>query len=164
MLHQASCVAIGGRAVLIEGPPGSGKSSLALALIDRGAVLVGDDGVALAARDGRLFASPPPNIAGLLEVRNVGLLRFPTGCGRAGRAGRCGSIRTPRGSSIRPERCRCLACTLPLVRLWPDSPVLALRAEAALVAIRTGLTPPRLDNTAAHPPQHGPCRNARPAT
>lgn len=40
-LHQATCVAIGGRGVLIEGLPGSGKSSLALALIDRGAQLVG---------------------------------------------------------------------------------------------------------------------------
>jgi len=40
--HQATAVAINGRAVLIEGPPGAGKSTLALALIDRGAVLVGD--------------------------------------------------------------------------------------------------------------------------
>src|SRR3546814_11755709 len=48
---QGSAVAIGGRAVLIIGPPGSGKTSLALALIDRGATLIGDDGVALARRD-----------------------------------------------------------------------------------------------------------------
>jgi serine kinase of HPr protein (carbohydrate metabolism regulator) len=78
VLHQASCVAIGNRAVLIEGEPGSGKSTLALALIDRGAVLVGDDGVSLEARGGRLYASPAPAIAGLLEVRNLGLLQFPT--------------------------------------------------------------------------------------
>ena len=52
-LHQFTCVAIKGRGVLIEGAPGSGKSSLALALIDRGAVLVGDDGVTLAAQGGR---------------------------------------------------------------------------------------------------------------
>ena len=74
--HQASCVAIGGRAVLIEGPPGSGKSSLTLALLDRGAALVGDDGVLLEARDGRLFAAPHPRTAGLVEVRNLGLLRL----------------------------------------------------------------------------------------
>jgi serine kinase of HPr protein (carbohydrate metabolism regulator) len=77
VLHQASCVAIGNRAVLIEGEPGSGKSTLALGLIDRGAVLIGDDGVSLEARGGRLYASPAPAIAGLLEVRNLGLLQFP---------------------------------------------------------------------------------------
>ena len=77
-LHQATCVAIGGRGVLIEGPPGAGQSSLALALIDRGAVLVGDDGVLLARRGERLHASPAPAIAGKLEVRNIGLLTYPT--------------------------------------------------------------------------------------
>ncbi len=78
VVRQAGCVAIGGRGLLIEGPPGAGKSTLALALIDRGAVLVGDDGVTLSVRDGRLWAAPPPNTAGLIEVRNVGLVEFPT--------------------------------------------------------------------------------------
>lgn len=77
LVHQASAVVIAGRALLIEGPPGSGKSSLALALIDRGAGLMGDDGVTLTEQAGRLIASPPPNIAGLLEVRGVGLARLP---------------------------------------------------------------------------------------
>ena len=75
--RQATCVAIGGRALLIEGPIGSGKSSLALALIDRGAMLVGDDGVMLRARAGTLIACPHPNTRGLLETRNLGLLQFP---------------------------------------------------------------------------------------
>lgn len=74
---QASAVVIGGRAVLIEGPPGSGKSALALALIDRGAGLIGDDAVTLNQADGCLMASPPPHIAGLLEVRGIGLIRLP---------------------------------------------------------------------------------------
>lgn len=77
-LRQATCVAIDGRGVLIEGAPGAGKSTLALMLIDRGATLVGDDGVTLTARDGVLFAAPPPNTAGLIEVRNVGLVEYPT--------------------------------------------------------------------------------------
>lgn len=76
-LRQSTCVAIAGRGLLIEGPPGAGKSSLALALIDRGAVLVGDDGVVLERRGETLWALPPPNIRGLLEVRNLGLLTFP---------------------------------------------------------------------------------------
>lgn len=74
---QASCVAIGGRALLIEGPPGAGKTSLALALIDRGARLIGDDGVGLTKRAGQVWAVPPPNITGLIEVRNVGIISLP---------------------------------------------------------------------------------------
>ena len=75
--HHASCVAIAGRGVLIEGPPGIGKSSLTLALMDRGATLVGDDGVLLRVQDGEVLARPHPNIRGKLEVRNLGLLDFP---------------------------------------------------------------------------------------
>lgn len=75
---QASTVSIGGRAIAIEGPPGSGKSSLALALIERGARLIGDDGVTLTRKGGSIIASPPPNIAGLIEVRGVGLAELPT--------------------------------------------------------------------------------------
>ena len=73
----ATCVAIGGRGLLIEGASGSGKSSLALALLDDGATLVGDDGVELSARHGRLVAEPVPSIAGKLEIRGVGLVDFP---------------------------------------------------------------------------------------
>lgn len=73
-LPNVTCVAIGGRGVLIEGAPGSGKSSLALALIDRGACLVGDDGIALERRGAALWALPPPTIAGKLEIRGVGIV------------------------------------------------------------------------------------------
>ena len=76
-LH-ASTVAIGGRAVLISGPSGSGKSDLALRLIDRGFKLVSDDQT-LVRRDGeRLIASAPPNIAGKIEVRGIGILEVET--------------------------------------------------------------------------------------
>jgi serine kinase of HPr protein (carbohydrate metabolism regulator) len=129
-LLAASGVAVGGRGLLIQGPPGSGKSSLALALIDRGAVLIGDDGVELETRNGRLWAGPPPNIAGLLEVRNVGLVTLATT-----------SAPIALLIALNPEAARhvetadrmtLLGCELPLARLWPDSPVLALRAEQAL--------------------------------
>lgn len=130
-LIQATCVAIGGRGVLIQGQPGSGKSSLALALIDRGAQLVGDDGVSVVASRGTLLASPPPRITGLIEVRNVGILQRPV----------CSAIpvalalrldpaapRLPDG----PEIQTIAGVDLPCLALWPDSPVLPLRAEAAL--------------------------------
>lgn len=74
-LH-ASCVAIGGRAVLIEGRSGTGKSDLSLRLIDRGAVLVSDDYTVLTRRDGALTATPPANIAGKMEVRGLGLIEI----------------------------------------------------------------------------------------
>lgn len=129
--RQFGCVAIGGHGVLIDGAPGVGKSSLALALIDRGAKLVGDDGVMLEARGMRLFAAPHPRIAGKLEVRNVGLVDFPV------------SAPVPVALVLRldeaaprfieaAERMALLGIDLPLVRLWPGSPVLPLRAEVAL--------------------------------
>lgn len=76
MIH-ASCVALAGRAVLIRGPSGSGKSDLALRLIDEGAILVADDQVELAREDDRLLASAPQRIAGLIEVRGIGLVCMP---------------------------------------------------------------------------------------
>lgn len=128
--HQATCVAIDGRAVLIEGPPGSGKSSLALALIDRGAVLVGDDGVVLERRGEQLWALPPPNIAGLLEIRNVGLARLGTTSAPVALTLRL-DARAPRHVEA-AEEVELAGAALPLIRLWPDTPALALRTEWAL--------------------------------
>ncbi|MDP9422788.1 MAG: HPr kinase/phosphatase C-terminal domain-containing protein [Pseudomonadota bacterium] len=76
-LH-ASCVAIDGRAVLIGGPSGSGKSDLALRLLDRGFTLVSDDRT-IVRRDGaRLIASAPETIKGKLEIRGVGIVDMAT--------------------------------------------------------------------------------------
>lgn len=74
MLLHASCVAIGGRAVLITGESGAGKSDLALRLIDRGAALVSDDQVRLNVADGQLVAAAPETIAGQIEVRGLGIV------------------------------------------------------------------------------------------
>jgi serine kinase of HPr protein (carbohydrate metabolism regulator) len=72
-LH-ASTVALDGRAVLITGPSGSGKSDLALRLLDRGFTLVSDDQT-IVKRDGdRLLATAPPSIAGKLEIRGIGIV------------------------------------------------------------------------------------------
>lgn len=71
---HATAISIYGRAVLIEGLSGSGKSDLALRLIDRGALLVSDDQVLLTRDGDRLLAHPPPGIAGKIEVRGLGIL------------------------------------------------------------------------------------------
>ena len=73
MVH-ASTVALDGRAVLISGPSGSGKSDLALRLLDRGFNLVSDDQTMVRLDCERLVASAPPNIAGKLEVRGIGIV------------------------------------------------------------------------------------------
>lgn len=80
---HASVVLVGDRAVLVRGPSGTGKSRLVLELIWAGqagpldaALLVGDDRVHLEARDNRLWVRPAPQLAGLIEVRGLGIRRL----------------------------------------------------------------------------------------
>ncbi len=70
---HGSCVAKDGDAILLIGPPGSGKSDLALRLLSRGFELVADDQVDI--MDG--IASCPSELAGLLEARGLGIVRLP---------------------------------------------------------------------------------------
>ena len=71
---HASSVALDGRAVLIAGRSGAGKSDLALRLLDRGFTLISDDQT-IVRRDGeRLIAAPPATIAGKLEIRGIGIV------------------------------------------------------------------------------------------
>jgi HPr kinase/phosphorylase len=79
---HASAVSVGDRAVLIRGPSGSGKSRLAFDLILAGrsgqippAVLVGDDRVHLQANRGQIMVQPAPELAGLIEIRGLGIRR-----------------------------------------------------------------------------------------
>ncbi len=74
---HATCVAITGRGVLLVGPSGAGKSDLALRLIDRGGVLVGDDRVMVRLSDEKIWAEPGPHLQGLLEVRGLGIVKQP---------------------------------------------------------------------------------------
>ena len=76
-LH-ASSVALDGRAVLISGPSGSGKSDLALRLLDRGFTLVSDDRTIVRKQGNKLLASAPETIKGKLEVRGVGIVEMDT--------------------------------------------------------------------------------------
>ncbi|MBS0535102.1 MAG: HPr kinase/phosphatase C-terminal domain-containing protein [Proteobacteria bacterium] len=81
---HASAVLIGAHALLIRGPSGAGKSRLAFELIrlsERGGLpfarLVGDDRVVLEARNGRLLVRPAVSLAGLIEIRGLGIRRLP---------------------------------------------------------------------------------------
>lgn len=73
---HVSSVEIGGRAVLIGGRSGAGKSDLALRLIDRGAALISDDYTFVRRAKGQAFASAPERIAGKIEVRGVGIVEM----------------------------------------------------------------------------------------
>jgi HPr kinase/phosphorylase len=81
---HASAVLAGARAVLIRGPSGAGKSRLAFDLIEAGrsgplrfACLVGDDRVHVQAAGGRLLVRPAEALAGLIEVRGLGIIQMP---------------------------------------------------------------------------------------
>lgn len=76
-LIHATCVVVKGMGVLLRGPSGAGKSDLALRLIDRGATLIGDDYVQARGMNGQLQVRVPETIAGLIEVRGVGLCPMP---------------------------------------------------------------------------------------
>lgn len=73
---HASTVGKDGRAVLIMGPSGSGKSDLALRLLDRGFTLVSDDQTLVHREGERLIASAPQRIAGKLEIRGIGIVEM----------------------------------------------------------------------------------------
>ena len=70
---HATAVAISGAGLMICGKSGSGKSDLALRLIDRGATLISNDYVDISRANGKLFLSPPASLAGKLEVRSLGI-------------------------------------------------------------------------------------------
>ena len=83
LVRHASAVVLGsaldhaGFGVLIEGPPGSGKSALALQLMSLGARLVADDRTRIVARDGWPWLIAPERLQGVIEARGVGLIRVP---------------------------------------------------------------------------------------
>ena len=78
LLVHATAIAIEGDAILLRGPPGAGKSDLALRLIDGGARLLADDQALLRRVRNHVLVRAPAAIAGLIEVRGVGVLRVDT--------------------------------------------------------------------------------------
>jgi serine kinase of HPr protein (carbohydrate metabolism regulator) len=77
LILHGTCVDIRGSGVLIRGKPGVGKSSLALQLIDRGAILVADDQTLLNLEAEEVVVSSPLSLRGMMEVRGIGLCPFP---------------------------------------------------------------------------------------
>jgi HPr kinase/phosphorylase len=75
--HHATCVLVSGIGVLIRGASGSGKSDLALRLIDLGAELVADDYCELSTEAGLLYARAPTALVGKLEIRGCGIVELP---------------------------------------------------------------------------------------
>ena len=148
---HATCVRTGGAGVLITGPSGSGKSALALELIDtpgHGAggalletMLVADDRVLLERQGELLFASPHPELAGRLEVRGLGILHVP----HAERVPLRLIVRLCPWHEIErmpePETEELRGVTLPLVRIDAERPRAAARLRAALMHL--GLVPAR---------------------
>lgn len=137
---HASCVSLDDVGLLIRGTPGSGKSDLAARLIDGGGELVADDRVDLTCRDGTILAAAPETIAGLLEIRGVGILRMPH---RA--SARIGLVidLVDRGQIERvPEAAvhDYMGIAVPLLRLWPFEPSAAAKVRFAVKALKGVVT------------------------
>lgn len=127
-LH-ATAVAIGGAGVLLLGPPGSGKSDLALRLIDRGGVLIADDRVIVAPGDPALLVCPQ-SICGRIEVRGLGLVDMP--CVSGVPAALAVDLSVAPDRMPLPARFPLAACSIPLIRLAPFEASAPLKVELAV--------------------------------
>ena len=134
---HATCVETAGIGVLLRGPSGSGKSDLALRLIESGARLVADDRTDLTFADGALVGSCPQTIAGRLEVRGLGIVALANVARtRIGLA-----VDLAAASEIErlpvPRHCSYLGVELPLIAVAPFevSAVAKLRLAAREAAL-----------------------------
>jgi HPr kinase/phosphorylase len=133
---HGTCVALGSTGVILRGPPGSGKSDLALRLIDGGARLVADDWIEIDNSDGVLFATAPETIAGLLEVRGLGVARMAS----TARARVAVVVDLVPAEAIErlpgPEKCELFGVTLPHVRIEPFAASACAKVRLAAEASR----------------------------
>ena len=119
ILVHGTTVALEGAGVLLRGPSGSGKSDLALRLIDGGARLVADDQTELTRAADGVIARSPASIAGRMEVRGLGILRVPTVPGAPLRLV-IDLVAPDRVERLpEPQFCEYLQCSLPLLALAP---------------------------------------------
>ncbi len=134
---HATAVAIGGRAVLLVGPPGSGKSDLALRLIDRGATLIADDRVIVTRIAATAHAAPPPALAGLIEVRGIGIVAVPHVAGAA--VALVVDLAAPVERLPEPATRDIAGVAVPAVALDPFAASAAIKVERALTLYGGGL-------------------------
>lgn len=124
-------VAVNGLGVLIGGESGSGKSDLTLRLLDRGALLIGDDLVRLKARSSGLLALPPWYHAGKMEIRNLGIVDVDEPV--AAPVALVVELATDAPRFIeQADTLTLLGHDLPMVRLEPHGASLPLKVEWAL--------------------------------
>jgi HPr kinase/phosphorylase len=136
-VHGTS-VALDSAGVLLRGPSGGGKSDLALRLIDAGAALVADDQTELRRVGAGLRMSAPAAIAGLLEVRGVGILRVPS---VPSAILRLVVTLVPSEAIERlpePRHCLLLDCAIPEIALAPFEASAAAKLRLALRAADAG--------------------------
>jgi HPr kinase/phosphorylase len=127
MQIHASCVALDDDGILLLGPSGSGKSDLALRLLERGFVLIADDRVDVE----DLVARPPPALAGLLEVRGLGILRRP----HRAEARLVLAVELAAGDRL-PSPRRHATLGLPMIAIEPFAASAAQRVALALDCLR----------------------------
>jgi len=142
MMHiHATCVSVCGAGVLLRGPSGAGKSDLALRLIDGGAMLVADDRVELAAGTGQVLARAPAALAGLLEVRGVGILPMPHI--EEAPVALVVDLVTPDRVARLPEPDHVMLCgmNLPRLELTPFEASAPAKIRLALAAVRARVPP-----------------------
>jgi len=134
-LH-ASCVQHGGVGIVLLGPSGAGKSDFALRLIDAGALLVADDRLQVEASETGLVGRPAAALAGLLEVRGIGILRIPY-C-RASPLGLVVELdgAKPMVRMPQPATYEILGTALPFLHLDPQAPSAVAKLRLALTAER----------------------------
>ena len=135
--RHATAVALHSRAVLLVGPSGSGKSDLALRLIDRGAALIADDRVVVTRAGALVVATSPPTIAGLLEVRGVGIVRRP--CVAYVPIALVVDLAAAPERLPTPATREVAGVAIPLIALAAFEASAALKVEAALIALGTAL-------------------------
>jgi serine kinase of HPr protein (carbohydrate metabolism regulator) len=138
-LVHATCIAFDGKAVLLRGPPGSGKSDLAIRALAAGARLIADDQVVLESAGDEILASAPDALRGMIEVRGIGVMRIEADAEAP--VALIADLPDPRSAAAEPlERmpehrsCALMGITLPWLKIAPFEASAVAKLRLALAA------------------------------